>query len=95
MGRSPSPAASRHGRIANLNGAGPDRLQPEEAVSVPIRAGDRLGDLRKAAVDAAIPGVPVVQDHDPLQMAIPFPDQQGCRAALKREIALVYERHCS
>jgi hypothetical protein len=32
----------------------PDAL-PQEAVSVPIRARDRLGDLRKAAVHAAIP----------------------------------------
>src|SRR5208337_2300254 len=42
------------------------RLQPEEAMPIPMRAGDRLGDLRKAAVDAAVPGVPVVEDHDPL-----------------------------
>ena len=38
----------------------PHRLQPEEAMPIPIRAGDRLGDLRKAAVDAAVPGVPAV-----------------------------------
>ncbi len=44
---------------------------------IPTRAGDRLGDLRKATVDAAVPGVPVVEDHDPLQTAVPFPDQQS------------------
>ena len=60
-----------------MRGAGPDRLQPEEAVSVPIRAGDRLGDLRKAAVNAAVPGAPVVEDHDPLETAVPFADQQS------------------
>ena len=75
----------------SVGGAGPDRLQPEEAVSVPIRAGDRLGDLRKAAVNAAVPGAPVVEDHDPLETAVPFADQQSsglepdalarCRAA--------------
>src|SRR5208337_2832597 len=27
--------------------------------------------------DAAGPGVPVVEDHDPLQTAVPFPDQQS------------------
>ena len=37
----------------------------------------RVGDLRKAAVDAAVPGVPVVEDHDPLQPAAPLPDQQS------------------
>jgi membrane protein involved in colicin uptake len=35
----------------------------------PIRAGDRLGELRKAAVNAAVPGAPVVEDHDPLETA--------------------------
>ncbi len=44
---------------------------------IPIRAGDRLGDLRKAAVDAAVPGVPIVEDHDSLQPAAPLPDQQS------------------
>ena len=42
-----------------------------------IRAGDRLGDLRKAAVNAAVPGAPVVEDHDPLETAVPFADQQS------------------
>ena len=70
-------ARSWSGAWFSLGNAVPDRLQPEEAVSVPVRAGDRLGDLRKAAVDAAIPGVAVVEDHDPLQAAVPFPDQQS------------------
>ena len=67
---------SCRGASSSVGNAFPDRLQPEEAVSVPIRAGDRLGDLRKAAVDAAIPGIPVIEDHDPLQTAVPFADQQ-------------------
>jgi len=28
-------------------------------------------------IDAAIPGVPVVENHDPLQAAVPFPDYQS------------------
>ena len=64
----------------------PDLVSPEIArqslpakfrFSVPIRARDRLGDLGKAAVDAAIPGVPVVEDHDPLKTAAPFPALTG------------------
>ena len=46
-------------------------------MSIPTRACDRFSDLRKATVDAAIPGVPVVEDHDPLQTAVPLPDQQS------------------
>src|SRR5271166_1263972 len=36
-------------------------FSPKKRCPIPIRAGDRLGDLRKAAVDAAVPGVPVVE----------------------------------
>src|SRR5271166_6305168 len=68
---------SRRGASLPVRNAVRDRIQSEEAVSVPIRAGDRLGNLRKAAVDATIPGVPVVEDQDPLQTAVPFPDQQS------------------
>ena len=68
---------SRRGALFSVGSAFPDGPQPEEAVSVPVRACDRLGDLRKAAVDATIPGVPVVEDHDPLQTAVPFADQQS------------------
>src|SRR5271157_3306279 len=68
---------SRRGASLPVGSAVPHRLQPEEAMPVPIRAGDRLGNLRKAAVDATIPGVPVVEDHDPLQTAVPFPNQQS------------------
>jgi hypothetical protein len=57
----------------------PDAFQPEEAVSVPIRAGDRLGHLRKAAVDAAIPSVPLVEDHDALDTAVPFAHDESSR----------------
>ena len=28
-------------------------------------------------MDAAIPGVPIVENHDPLHAAVPFPDQQS------------------
>src|SRR5271166_3472055 len=73
-----NPRGSSWGDVSfSVGGAGRDRLQREEAVSVPIRAGDRLGDLRKAAVNAAVPGAPVVEDHDPLETAVPFADQQS------------------
>ena len=42
---------SWRGAPLSVGSAVPHRLQPEEAMPIPIRAGDRLGDLRKAAVD--------------------------------------------
>ncbi len=44
-----------------------------------MSAGDRLGHLRKAAVDAAIPSVPLVEDHDALDAAVPFADEESSR----------------
>src|SRR5208283_6184540 len=38
-------------------------VQPEEPTPVPVRACDRLGDLRKAAKGPTVPGVPIVEDH--------------------------------
>src|ERR1700733_4422067 len=67
------------GDFLSPRGAVPDAFQPEEAVSVPICAGDRLGHLRKAAVDAAIPSVPLVEDHDALDTAVPFADDESSR----------------
>ena len=66
-------------RFLFSSGIVPDASQPEEAVSVPTRAGDRFGHLRKAAVDAAIPSVPLVEDHDALGTAIPFAHDESSR----------------
>src|SRR5260370_4156172 len=45
-------------------------------MTVPIRSGHRLGDLGQAAEGLAIPGEAFLEDHDPLELAIPFSRQQ-------------------
>jgi hypothetical protein len=45
-------------------------------VTVPTRAGDRLGDLGKAAKGAAVPGEARVEHHHPFQLALPLADEQ-------------------
>ena len=51
--------------------------KPEEAMTVPVRSGHRLGDLGQAAEGLAIPDETLLQDHDPLEPALPFSHQQG------------------
>jgi hypothetical protein len=53
--------------------------QPEEAVTVPTRAGDRLGDLRQARVALPVPGEALLQHHHPLRRAVPLANQQRSR----------------
>ena len=55
--------------------------KPEEAMAVPVGPGHRLGDLRQAAKSLAIPGEALLQDHDPLELALPFTNEQ--RAGLQ------------
>src|SRR5271166_3554896 len=59
---------------SSVGGAGPDRPQPEEAVSVPIRAGDRLGDLRKAGSSrgANVPSPPLPGETVTIPPPIPL-----------------------
>src|SRR5208337_639564 len=55
--------------------------KPEEAMAVPVGPRHRLGDLGQAAESLAIPGEALLQDHDPLEPALPFTDEQ--RAGLQ------------
>ena len=55
------------------------RSQAEKAVTVPIGAGDGLGDLGKAAKGPTVPGEPVVEHNHPFQFAFPFADEQRSR----------------
>ena len=55
--------------------------KPEEAMAVPVGPRHRLGDLGQAAESLAIPGEALLQDHDPLELAPPFTNQQ--RAGLQ------------
>jgi hypothetical protein len=57
--------------------------KPEEAVTVPVRSGHRLGDLGQTAEGLAIPGEALLQDHEPLEPAIPLLRQQ--RAGLQAD----------
>src|SRR5271166_2826619 len=70
-----NPRGSSWGDVSSsVGGAGPDRLQPEEAVSVPIRAGDRLGDLRKAGSSrgANVPSPPLPGETVTIPPPIPL-----------------------
>jgi hypothetical protein len=55
--------------------------QPEEPMAVPVGAGHRFGDLGQAAEALAVPGKAFFQDHDALELALPFAHQQ--RAGLQ------------
>src|SRR5271165_1876976 len=55
--------------------------KPEEAMAVPVGPRHRLGDLGQAAESLAIPGEALLQDHDPLEPALPFTNEQ--RAGLQ------------
>jgi hypothetical protein len=46
-------------------------------MAVPAGPGHRLGDLGQAAERLAIPGEALFQDHDPLELAVPFSHQQS------------------
>jgi hypothetical protein len=50
--------------------------QPEEPVTIPVRAGHGFGDLGQAAEVLAVPGKAFFQDHDALEFAPPFAHQQ-------------------
>ena len=52
-------------------------------MAVPVRSGHRLGDLGQAAEGLAIPGEAFLEDHDPLELAIPLSHQQ--RAGLQAD----------
>ena len=58
-------------------GAGFPLAKPEEAMTVPVRSGHRLGDLGQAAKGLAIPGETLPQDHDSLEPPLPFSHEQG------------------
>ena len=64
MTRSSLPFHSR------TNSAPASLAEPEEAMTVPVGSGHRLGDLRQAAKGLAIPRKAVLEDHDPLELAI-------------------------
>ncbi len=51
--------------------------QAEKPGAIPARASDREGDLGQAGVGLAVPGKPVSEHHDPLQVTIPLARQQG------------------
>src|SRR5271165_5513510 len=55
--------------------------KPEEVMAVPGGPGHRLGDLGQAAEGLAIPGEAFLQDHNPLEPALPFTHEQ--RAGLQ------------
>ena len=45
-------------------------------MTVPVGSGHRLGDLGQAAEGLAIPGEAFLEDHDPLELALPLSHQQ-------------------
>jgi hypothetical protein len=45
-------------------------------MTVPVGSGHRLGDLGQAAKGLAVPGEAVLEDHDPLELAVPLSRQQ-------------------
>src|SRR5580658_2229053 len=55
--------------------------EAEEAVAVPVGPGHRFGDLGQAAEGLAVPSEALFQDHDPLELALPFAHEQ--RAGLQ------------
>ena len=77
----PCPPLSEFACLVRGNSLAPPKA--EEAMTVPVRSGHRLGDLGQVAEGLAIPGEAVVQDHDPLELAIPLSHQQ--RAGLQAE----------
>ena len=52
-------------------------------MTVPVRSGHRLGDLGQAAEGLAVPGEAFLEDHDPLELAVPLSHQQ--RAGLQAD----------
>src|SRR5208282_1422715 len=46
--------------------------KPEEAMAVPVGPRHRPGDLGQAAEGPAIPGEALLEDHDPLKLALPL-----------------------
>ena len=54
----------------------PSLAKAEEAVAVPVGPGHRFGDLGQAAESLAVPGEALFQDHDPLELALPFTHEQ-------------------
>jgi hypothetical protein len=60
----------------------------EEAMTAPVGSGHRLGDLGEAAEGLATPGEAVLEDHDPLELAIPLSPSRAppsCRRRLGSE----------
>jgi len=55
--------------------------ESEEAMTVPVRSGHRLGDLGQAAIGQAVPGKALLEDHDPFEFAFPLTDKE--RAGLE------------
>ena len=53
--------------------------KPEKAMAVPVGPRHRLGDLGQAAESLAIRGEALLQDHDPLEPALPFTNEQRAR----------------
>jgi hypothetical protein len=49
--------------------------KPEKAVAVPVRSRHRFGDLGQTAEGLAVPGEAILEDHDPLELAVPFSHQ--------------------
>ena len=45
-------------------------------MAVPVGPGHRFGDLGQAAEGLAVPGEALFQDHDPLELALPFTHEQ-------------------
>ena len=63
----------RHFSPRPLGTRGP---KPKKAMTVPVCASDSLGDLRKAAIGPAVPREALFKDCHPLQLAVPFPNEQ-------------------
>src|ERR1700722_19794356 len=60
----------------SANGRSLRLAQPEEPVTVPVRPGHRFGDLGQAVEVLAVPGEAFFQDHDALELAMPFAHQK-------------------
>src|SRR6267143_4242263 len=61
-------------------------LQPEEERSRPRRAGDLSRDRGQRAVLHALPGEPVVEDHDLVSSPLPLAHQPGSGLQLRAEV---------
>jgi hypothetical protein len=46
-------------------------------MAVPVGSGHRLGDLGQTAEGLAVPGEALLEDHDPLEPAIPFSHEEA------------------